>query len=209
MPGPGDRGVEQFTGQQPGVLGRQQHGDLGGLAALALVDGHGVHGLDVGEPAGGELHRPTRTGHHRPQDAVAQHRHPGVAVVEPQPVVICGHQDRSADVPLGPQRHVGLLGQPAFDLPVPVGDPEWPAAVRAQHPVFFQRGDRRGCVSEHRRLPQPQRLRHKDCPQRRGGIVGVHPLHMLPTGGEDVDGGVGVAVSDRARQGTDGRPESV
>ena len=51
--GPGDRGVEQLAGQQPRLLVGQQHGHHVGLAALALVDRHRVHGLDVAEPATG------------------------------------------------------------------------------------------------------------------------------------------------------------
>ena len=55
LPGPGDRGVEELAGQQPRLRWRQDHHDLVGLRALALVDGQRVHGLDLAEAAGGEV----------------------------------------------------------------------------------------------------------------------------------------------------------
>ena len=80
---PRDRGVEQLPGQQPRVRRRHQHRHLVGLAALALVDRHGVHGLDVGQPAGREVaaaRRRRRSTARSPSSPT--HRDAGVAVVQ-------------------------------------------------------------------------------------------------------------------------------
>src|SRR3712207_8499120 len=44
-----DGGVEELAGEQPALLGRQQDGDVLGLAALALVDRHRVHRLHLAQ----------------------------------------------------------------------------------------------------------------------------------------------------------------
>src|SRR5262249_25516942 len=45
--GPGDSRVEQFAGKQPGGRWGQQESDVVELGSLALVNGHGVYGLNV------------------------------------------------------------------------------------------------------------------------------------------------------------------
>ena len=55
---PGHRGVEELAGEQPRLGRGQQHRDLLGLAALALVDGGREHRLDVAHPAGREVGQP-------------------------------------------------------------------------------------------------------------------------------------------------------
>src|SRR4051794_41810797 len=53
LAGPRDGGVEELAGEQPRLRWRQDHDDLVGLWALALVDGQRGHGVPLAEAAGG------------------------------------------------------------------------------------------------------------------------------------------------------------
>ena len=59
---PGHRGVEQLPGKHSRILWRHQHRDFVGLAALAFVNRHGVHGLDFRQAAGREVELPAGAG---------------------------------------------------------------------------------------------------------------------------------------------------
>ena len=164
-----------------------------------------MHGLDVGEPAGRELDRTD----HRRQAVATDHRHAGVAVVEPQSVVVRGDQQRPPGVPVRPDRLAGRVGDPAFDLTVPVPHAVRPPPVRAQQTVFVERGQRRRRIPEDCRLTQPERMRHKHVAQPVGRVVGVEPFDVGATVAQQPDHGIAVAVADRRRQRPDRRAEAV
>ena len=147
--GPGDGGVEELARQQPGVDLGQQHGDVVGLAALALVDRQRVHGLDLGEPGGGEVEHPAAGRRHQPAELAVgtAYDDPGLAVVDAEAVVVVGDQDRAAGVPARPVVGAGGLGEAPLDEPVPVGDAAGAVAVGADQPVAVERRQRRRVVA--------------------------------------------------------------
>src|SRR3954453_18083596 len=144
LAGARDRGVEELAGEQPGLRRRQDHHDLVGLAALALVDRQRVHALHLGEPAGGEVEPAPAAGDGGPQSAgltTAGRRsegHPHVTVIDAEPVVVGGDQQRPTGIPRRPDRLPGLLTQPALHLGVPLADAEGPFAVCAQQPLLVE-----------------------------------------------------------------------
>jgi hypothetical protein len=80
-----------------GVSSRESSGGIstgnhGRLTALTLVNGHGVHGFDVREPARRKLDRTVGVGDDGPQGPVPDDGDTRVAVVELQPIVVGGHQ---------------------------------------------------------------------------------------------------------------------
>ena len=94
------------------------------LRALALVDGHRVDAVDRGQAGRAELDElaaPLEGRAHA--TGVGGHDDPGVAVVEAQAVVVLGHEQRPADVPLAlGAEALDLVGQPALDAVGPGGD---------------------------------------------------------------------------------------
>src|ERR1700757_611552 len=73
-------------------------------------------------------------------------RYANVAVEQVQPIVVGGHQQWPAGIPLRPDRIAGFFAQPAFDLPVPVADAVAPVAVRAQQPMARDGSQRRADI---------------------------------------------------------------
>ena len=96
---------------------------------------------------------PPLEGGHQPSVAGVDHD-PGVAVVELQAVVVLGHDERAADVPVRAGGETLDLGrEPALDVSHPRRHALGPAAVRAQEPEAAQRVDGAARAS-----PGPRRL---------------------------------------------------
>src|SRR6478735_5777819 len=210
LPGPGDRGVEELAGEQPGVRGRQQHHDLVRLAALALVDRHRMHGLGLPELAGGQVEATRAAGHVRAQHAVAAaYDDAGVAVVDAEPVVVGRQQQRAAGVPRRPDRLAGLLGQPALDLPVPVAYAVWPLPVGTEQALPVEGGQRGLDVTTLGGAHQVERPRHEQRAHPGPGVGLADEGDVLAARLEQGDGLVGVACAHGLGQPPDRLTETV
>ena len=123
--------------------------------------------------------------------------HAGVAVVDVQPVVVGGHQQRAPGIPLRPRRLAGLFGNPLLNLPIPVPHPVRAFPVCAQQPVLIQRRQRDIVGAVQRCLAQPQRMRQQDRTQSIRRIVGFDELDVFAAGMQQLQRTVGVTDSDR------------
>ena len=101
-----------------------------------------MHGLDRVEPARGELLEPVGAGDERPAALALPDHDAGLAVVDVERVVVAGHQQRPADVPLVVELDARVLGEPALDVPVPAAYAGRTLAVGAQQAVLVERVDR-------------------------------------------------------------------
>ena len=221
--GPGGRGVEQLAAEDLRAGLGQDHRDRLELGALALVDRHRVDGLDGAEAARRVQRRlaaALEAGHQAARGALGpgdRDDDAGVSVVEPELVVVLGHQQRPSEVPPLGDAQARLVGQPAFDPGRPAADPGAAATVRAQD---AKARERRQCAVD---IPRPCRLEHGPsgtdgflAQQRRhlgAGRIGLDPAHGAfaagRAGAQQLDRRVAVAGPDRGGQLGDRAPKAV
>jgi hypothetical protein len=168
------------------------------------VDGHRVHRLDGVEAARRVVAEPLRPRDPGPQPAVGRPHHgTGLAVVDLQGVVVAGHQQRAADVPLGLERELELVHEPLLDLPVPVAYAVRPLAVRAEQPVVVEGRHRRLVVAGLGGPPHGQRRTEGVGAQDGSGVVGLDELDLSRAVAQRGQHRVGVAHPQRLREGLD------
>jgi hypothetical protein len=174
------------------------------------VDRHRVDGLDRFEPARADRRDLARPLEGRAQPAVlAGHDDAGVAVVEPQPVVVLRHQQRPPGVP-ALAAAADSRAEPALDPRHPLGDAVLAAAVRAQEAERAQRTQRLAGVAGGGRLVDRSGGHHgslADGPRRVVRLA--QPRDAVGRRVEDLDRRVGVAAAHGGGQLGDAAAEPV